>query len=246
MGKFLTAAAFLTKIPIPKKAQINNAPLSDSTAFFPVVGLLLGIILVLAACLLEGLLPVRITNLILVLLLTLLTGALHIDGLADAADGFYAGGSDKNRILEIMKDPKIGTMGVLAIAALLLLKFELLNSVSASLRNAALILMCVSSRWSQVMVSYFSKYARAEGGTGKPFVGMVRKKQFIAATIFFALVSLAVWNVKGFLILIATPAASYCMIRYSHRRIGGVTGDVIGAISEINEVILLLIMVILG
>ena len=160
-------------------------------------------------------------------------------------DGFCAGTNDKNKIMEIMKDSRIGTMGVMSIAALLLLKYELLNNTHILSRTASLILMCTAGRWSQVLVSRFSRYAGAENGTGKPFVGMVSKKEFYIATGIFATVCLFTAFLKGIVIALFVSATAFCLMKFVNRKIDGMTGDTIGAVSEVMEVVVLLLAVLI-
>lgn len=246
MTKFFIAISFLTKIPIPKRLVSDDKTLAGSMAYFPLVGLLLGLVLVLANNALALFLPIRLVNLLLVLFLILLTGAIHIDGLADTIDGFCAKTKTKEEILHIMRDSRIGTMGVIAVALLILFKYELLNEILPQFKNIALILMCSISRWSQVLVSYFSKYAREGEGLGKPFVGNVKKRQSYLAAAFIIFISSLVWFPKGLLVVILTSISTWIIMKYVHKKIGGMTGDTVGAISELTEVIALFGIYLLG
>jgi adenosylcobinamide-GDP ribazoletransferase len=245
MTNFLIAIGFLTKIPTLKKLPINDKNLANSMAYFPLVGLLLGLILVLANNIMTPFLPERVVNLILIFFLTLLTGGLHLDGLADTVDGFCARTKSKEEILTIMKDSRIGAMGVIAVALSIFFKYELLNSVPMQFRAVSLILMCSLSRWTQVMASHFSKYARENAGLGKAFVGNIGKRYFYTATLFTILILFFVWFPKGLLIFLITYISSWLLMRFIHERIGGMTGDTIGAISEVSEVIILLCICVL-
>lgn len=240
MKNFLVAMGFLTKIPIPKKLAIDDKNLAKSMAFFPLVGLLLGLILVFLNIVLNPFLPERLINLTLVFGLIFLTGGLHIDGLSDMVDGFCAKTKNKEEILNIMRDSRIGTMGVIAVVLLILFKYELLNIIPTQIKGAALILMCSISRWGQVMVCYFSKYARENDGLGRPFIGNVRKQDFYLATAFIIFISILGWFPKGFLILILISVFTWVLMKYVHKKIGGMTGDTIGALSELAEVSVLL------
>lgn len=246
MKDFLVAVGFLTKIPIPKKLILDDKNLAKSMVYFPLVGLLLGLILVLANFVLTPFLPAKIVNLLLILFLILLTGAIHIDGLADTIDGFCAKVKTKEQILNIMRDSRIGVMGVIAVALLLLFKYELLNEIPAQFKNISLILMCSISRWSQVMVSYLSKYAREGEGLGRPFIGNIRRRDFYFATAFIIFISSLVWFPKGLLVVILTSILTWVATKYVHKRIGGMTGDTIGAINELIEVVALFSVYILG
>lgn len=241
MKDFLVAVGFLTKLPISKKRGGESETLARSMRYFPLVGFLLGIILVLANIFLTRVFPEPITNLILLILLIALTGALHLDGFADTIDGLCSKAKTKEETLDIMRDSRIGTMAVIALVMLLLLKYEALNNTPGQFKNIALALMCALSRWSQVMAAHFSNYPR-DKGLGKPFVGNIPKPVFYAATALAILIAVCLWRAKGALVFSALLVSTLIFMKYTSKRIGGMTGDTIGAISEINEVLVLLII----
>ena len=138
MKNFLIALGFRTKIPISKKILISDKNLSESIVFFPLAGLLLGLILALLNTLLGPIMPAGLVNISLILALTLLTGALHLDGFADTIDGFSAKTNSKEDILAIMRDSRIGAMGVIGLVILLLFKFEASTISPADQRTRAL------------------------------------------------------------------------------------------------------------
>jgi adenosylcobinamide-GDP ribazoletransferase len=246
MTNFLTAISFLTKIPIPKKLIIDDKDLARSMAFFPIVGLLLGLILAAVNTALTPFISDRLVNLILVLLSILLTGALHLDGLADTVDGFCAKTKNKEEILNIMRDSRIGSMGVIALVVVILFKYEMLNTMPLQLKNMALVLMCSISRWGQVMAAYSSKYAREGEGTGGAFVGKVSRRAYYSAAALVFLISTITWFPKGLLILFLSSMLVLLAMKYINKKINGMTGDTIGAVSELTEVFILLGIYILG
>ncbi|MCX5715888.1 MAG: adenosylcobinamide-GDP ribazoletransferase [Candidatus Omnitrophica bacterium] len=246
MKDFLIALSFLTRIPVSKKLVIDDKTLSRSMRFFPIVGFVLGAILVLAWHILTPLLPERLVSLILILLLTLLTGAMHLDGFADTIDGLCSKAKSKEEILQIMRDSRIGAMGVIGLILLFLLKWEALNNITPRLKEAALILMCTASRWSQVFSAHFSGYARDTAGLGKPFIGTTRKMDFNFATIFIIPLFLMFLFLKGLIALAILAAVVWGLVKYINKRIGGMTGDTIGAISELVEITVLMTVLILG
>ncbi len=251
MKKFWIAVSFLTKIPIMGTVLSENCPhieeksLPRSMAYFPVVGLLLGAILALINVVLAPILPSAIVNLTLVFALTAMTGAIHLDGLADTADGLCSKKTDKDEILNIMKDPRIGTMGVIAIVLSLLFKYELLNIIPSQFKASALILMCAISRWSQVLVAYFSKYARKEGGIGEHFIGNIHKNDLRLAAVFAIVISIIAWFPFGFFVLLFGSLVAWLIMKYIHKRIRGMTGDTLGAVNELTEAAVLIILCIL-
>lgn len=251
MKKFWIAVSFLTRIPITRTVLSENCPhikegdLAGAMAYFPLAGLLLGAILALINVFLAPILPSAIVNLTLVLALTALTGAIHLDGLADTADGLCSKKTNKDEILDIMKDPRIGTMGVIAIVLSLLFKYELLNTIPSQFKASALILMCVISRWSQVLTASFSKYARKEGGIGKYFIGNTGKNDLRLAALFAIALSIAAWFPFGFFVLLFGSLVAWLIMKYIHKRINGMTGDTVGAVNELTEIAVLIILCIL-
>jgi adenosylcobinamide-GDP ribazoletransferase len=227
MKSFLLALQFLTIIPVridrPAAKEFGRA-----IACFPIVGLLLGSVLVAAnhLLLLARLDPLA-SNAILIVLLVVLTGGLHLDGLSDTADALFSG-KDRARMLEIMRDPHVGAMGVLAIVSVLMLKVSFLSAVSTPFKDASLVLMCVVSRWSMVLSMFVFPYARTEG-KAKVFIDEVLSVAKVTGLAVFAIAALFTC-VAGLRIKI---------------KIGGITGDTIGAVSELTEVMILLNIIIL-
>ena len=171
--------------------------------------------------------------------LLVLTGGFHLDGLADTADGFMSS-RPRERILEIMKDSRTGPMGVAAVASVLLLKVSLLASVTGPFRPVLIVLMPVAGRSAMVMVMAFLPYARPEGGLGSVF--MRSRSPLQALWAFFFLLATG-WLAAGLLGVAAGLAAALgtaLAALYTYRKIGGITGDTLGATCEIVELIPLL------
>ena len=161
-----------------------------------------------------------------------------MDGLSDTADAFLSGKS-KEEMLEIMRDPHIGVMGVLSLISSILLKIGLLSSISAITKPAALILMCILSRWAVVMVMYLFPYARQEG-KAKLFMQGLNLKIIIVSLIVVLVSSFSIWGLKGWLVLLIISGCAYLINKTIAGQIGGVTGDTLGATIEIMEVVVLL------
>ena len=240
MKKILLALQFLTIIPVRVK-NVTDKDLADSIAYFPFVGLLLGFVLAEAANL--G----RIINLadiglsaIIIVLLAILTGGIHLDGLADLFDGLGSGKS-KEEMLAVMRDSHIGSIGVIAIASALLLKTTFLLAIGIPLQLKPIILMCVISRWAMVFLMYQFPYARKEG-KAKIYLEGINTKIFTMATIFTLIISLLAGKMQGLLTMGITALFVYLSGKYFTKRLGGITGDVIGATNEITEIICLFII----
>ncbi len=238
MISFLLAMQFLTILPLKIK-EFSEQRIAWALAYFPIAGLLLGLMLVWLNTLLFVLgIPPLVVNIILVVVLIILTGGMHLDGLSDTADAFLSG-KGKEEMLEIMRDPHIGVMGVLSLISIVLLKIGLLSSVSAAAKPAALILMCILSRWSVVMAMYLFPYARQEG-KAKLFIQGMNLKIFVASLIAALIFSSAAWGLKGLLALAIIAACAYLFGKIVTRKIGGITGDTLGATIELTEIVTLL------
>ena len=238
---FRTAGAFLTIFPVAKNVSLDNQRFGPSMGLFPAVGLVLGLGLVICNWLLSPLLPRAVLDCLLLLLLILATGALHLDGIADMIDGL-AGGHDRESSLRIMKDSRVGAMGVVGLVMLLLLKYLCLYHVPLEQKSAALVLMPTAGRWCQVFLSRCSTYIRSEGGTGSAFVDHVGDNELLRASLTILLAVLILFSFKGFWLAVLLLLFAALLMHYFERRLGGVTGDVLGAATELMEVFSLLLI----
>ena len=242
MKYFLIALQFLTRIPVKISDKIEDRDYGYSMAWFPAVGLILGWILALAFKLAIFLFNPAITVVLVITIYMFLTGAMHIDGLSDACDGLYGGRGDKKKTLEIMKDSRIGTIGALSLVLDIGLRFALLYSLPVSKIPSALILMVVMGRWGQVLFSLNAPSARAESRGGyfsnslTPGIFGFSSMTMLGICLFLLKpVSLVLFLM--FLVLIIWIAKNYF-----RRKIGGITGDTIGAVNEITEIFVLFFM----
>lgn len=239
--EFRLAVSFLTILPVGRDIQATPEQLGRSMGLFPAVGLLLGLGLCVANWLLEGLLPRAVLDCLLVLLLIAATGALHLDGVADLIDGL-AGGRDRESALEIMKDSRVGAVGAVGLIMVLLLKYLSLYHVPLELKNAALIFMPTAGRWMQLCLSCYSPYVRSGGGTGSAFVENVGQPEFLRGTATLIIASLVLFWGKGIFLVFLLGIATMLILRYFESRLGGITGDVLGAVTEMVEVLTLLLV----
>ena len=242
MKYFLIALQFLTRIPVKIKDKIEDRDYGYSMAWFPTVGLILGLILALVFKLAIVLFNPAIAVVLAITAYMFLTGALHIDGLSDACDGLYGGKGDKIKTLEIMKDSRIGTIGALALVLDIGLRFALLYSLPVSRIPASLILMVVLGRWGQVFFCLNAPSARAESRGGYFSSSLTPGIfGFSSITMFgiclFLLKPFSLALLLVFLVLIIRLAKNYFA-----RKIGGITGDAIGAVNEGIEILVLLWM----
>ena len=239
MKSIVAAIQFLTIFGSGKRGEVTSDYLPRSLFYFPFVGLLLGGCLVGLNFVLSKHLHHSVVNLSIILLLVILTGALHLDGFADTADGFYAG-KNRQEILKIMEDSRIGTMGAIGLIILILLKFALLEGIPEVIKYKALLLMPLSSRWAMVVSGSLSKPAKSEG-LGKFFCKPVRLREWLGATLFTLIVAFLILKTQLILFILSIFLFALILTRCITRKIGGMTGDTFGAINELTEVFSLLI-----
>ena len=233
---FRIAGAFLTVLPVARELSMEPPRLGRSMAFFPAVGMVLGLALVILNWVLTPLIPRAVLDCLLILILIALTGALHLDGIADLIDGL-AGGKDKASVLRIMKDSRVGAMGVVGLVMVLLLKYLSLYNTPLGMKSAALIFAPAAGRWVQVVLASFCRYVRGEGGTGGAFVEHVGEREALIASVTLLLAAIVLFGMKGFFLIFLLGLAVMALIRYFEIRLGGVTGDVLGAATEVVEVL---------
>jgi adenosylcobinamide-GDP ribazoletransferase len=234
--RFLIALQFLTVLPIKIHSEIAEEDFGGSLLYFPIVGMLIGIVPA-EMVLLLGFLPNHVVGVLVLIISIIITGGIHLDGFADTCDGF-CGQWTKEKILEIMRDSRIGTMGVVGIVCLLLLKFALIVSTPQNILWRLLIMMTVFARWSQVYACHISHYAREEG-KGKYFVGHSGKTSLFAGSVFTVVLFLLLMGFEGIVLFVFSFACVLLFINYARKKIDGMTGDTIGATSEIAEITVL-------
>jgi adenosylcobinamide-GDP ribazoletransferase len=203
-----------------------------SAIFFPVIGLMLGSILALVNFLLEPFASAGLLSVILVSILAFVTRGLHLDGVGDTFDGLGAGG-DRDRVLSIMDDSHTGVFGLIAIVLVLFLKIHALESMDLD-RWRALLAAPILGRWAMVLLGYRSKAAKA-GGLGSNLVDHLKTKNFLVATFLTLLLVAAILRVSGIVMMAWVAVFTIASKNYFYRRIGGVTGDTFGAVGELSE-----------
>lgn len=241
MMPFWIALQFLTVFPIQLKTIPSAQQNGRSLLFYPVIGLLIGLILLAVAVLLQPVPLILQASLILVIWIWL-TGGLHLDGLADTADAWVGGFGDAERTLKIMKDPACGPIGVLSLIIICLLKWSALYLLLEQQLYGALLLFPVFGRLTALFLFLTAPYVRAKG-LGSAMADHLPRT---AAWLLIAL-SVIASLYFSWLGLIASVSTFICWIylrRKFIQRIGGMTGDTIGAGIEITECISLLAFVV--
>jgi adenosylcobinamide-GDP ribazoletransferase len=236
MRSLLAAIQFLTVIPFPKSFTGGEKELEKCVPFFPVVGLLIGIIIAAVDYVMGLILPPLPASVMTAIAMTAISGGLHMDGLADTADGFFSA-RPRERVLEIMRDSRTGVMGVLAVVFVIILKVSVLISIFPPLRPGIIVLMPLAGRCSFVLMMTALPYVRREGGlatafgVGKSWLTVLWTSAFLLAAGWLAGHWMGV--AAGFSALLTAALFSI----YCFRKIGGYTGDTLGAGCEITEVI---------
>src|SRR5262247_4004612 len=202
-----------------------------SAIFFPIVGLILGLILVLVNFLLLPFASAGLLSVILVILLVFMTRGLHLDGVGDTFDGLGAGG-DRDHILKVMDDSHIGVFGLIAIVLVLFLKINSLESMDVD-RWRALLVAPILGRWAMVLLAYRSKAAKA--GLGSNLVDHLQTKHFLLATLLTLLLVAPIFRWNGIVMMAWVAIFTTASKSYLYRRLGGVTGDTFGAVGELSE-----------
>ncbi|KKM04610.1 hypothetical protein LCGC14_1762480 [marine sediment metagenome] len=231
------ALQFLTIIPLPPSARLEERDIAQSMSFFPLVGMIIGGFLILINLITSRYLSPFIANALVLIGWVGITGAFHLDGFADTVDGL-CGGKNKEQILRIMKDSFIGAKGAIALILLLLLKFTLLVGLTNDYKNYALLFTPIAGRWSMVAGIHLSSYARKEG-LAKAFFSHKTGKEIFWATLITFCLGLILFRIEFFYIIGIALAINLLLIIYFKKRIGGLTGDNLGALNEIIEVITL-------
>ena len=238
---------FLSVLPVPGRTQLfendeATPRLVVGCAYFPLVGLLLACLLWLLVLLLAPLVPQLALAALLVVGLVILTGGLHLDGLMDTCDGLF-GGSTRERKLEIMRDSRVGSFGVLGGACILLLKFALFASVSVHALPLALLVVLPSARWAMVLALCVFPSARPTG-LGAAFHQAVTTERLVLAGIVALAIVLVAGQLLGLIVWVTVTVTTLVLGLWITRSIGGLTGDSYGAIAEVVEVVALLVLVI--
>ena len=240
-----TAFIFLTRLPMPTLDKIDPEDQGRSLVFFPLVGLAIGLLLALLAFALSSLLSPLVLAALLTASWAAVTGGLHLDGLADSADGFLAGTDNIDRTLNIMHDSRCGSGALVAVCCLLMLKFAALSVIVEQGLWSALIIAAVLGRCVAPLLLirgtlFYTPYVQASG-IAKNFIehcpSFIRYS-LLAAVIFCAMLSGHLFTAT---LVIGTSAVTlYAMRRLMLKRLGGATGDTAGATTEVIETVILI------
>ena len=241
--KFLAALRFLTIIPLPWGREVSPEQLGRSTVYFPVVGIIIGLILVGLSWILRLFLPSPVVNVLLVVSLVVISGALHLDGFVDTCDGI-AGHKTPEERWQVMNDSRAGAFGIIGVVLLLLVKYVSLNSVPDTLLMVTLVLMPMISRWAMVYAVFVYPYAKPSG-LGRVVKQEARWYRFVVATLIVLVVAIVLAQLMGIAIMLGIWIIVMVMATYMKRKFSGLTGDTYGAINEVAEVCVLILVILL-
>ncbi|MEL7175971.1 MAG: adenosylcobinamide-GDP ribazoletransferase [Pseudomonadota bacterium] len=232
------AVGLLTRLPVPVNAERATTRSAKAAWAYPLVGLVLALLVGVPASVLAGIVPSGILAGVMLVALVVLTGALHEDGLADTADGLW-GGWDAVRRLEIMKDSQIGSYGVIALVLSLLLRWlGLVAVIEAGIVLPALIAVAMLTRAGMVVVMSTLPHAR-DGGLSKRVGRPSASTTGIAAVIALVAAALAI-GLPALILALAVSLAVWAVAAIAKAKIGGQTGDILGATQQVSEIATLL------
>ncbi len=232
--RFLAAVGFLTRVPLPTDVLLDEGSLAGSPPMFPVVGALIGIAVAGFDRLAGSFLPRSVAAAADLVAIFLLTGGLHLDGLLDTADGVFSGKSG-DKALEIMKDSRVGAMGVSVGILLVCLKVTALASLAGGSRFQALLVAPALGRYAMVIGMDAFPYARTGGGLGSLFKTGARGRWAALSGLFPVALAVAVAGVRGAAASTVVALTALSVGRFVSKKLGGLTGDVYGALCETAE-----------
>ncbi len=240
MNAFIASLQFITAIPLGQPRPFDPKGI---IVHFPLAGLAIGLILALFDLFASATWPPLVAGVLDVVLLAAVTGSFHLDGLADTADGLY-GRREREKALAIMKDSRVGAMGLVAVACVLLVKAAAVGGITHG-RFLSLMIVPAYARSAMMAGIRFLPYARGKEGTGSAFFETPLSAvdfKYVSAPVILSL--FLGW--RGLLLNLLFVAATMAMIRLYRKKLAGITGDLLGAMTEILEALLFLALCVGG
>lgn len=238
LRRFVLMLQFLTAIPVKVNVKAEREDFGKGLAVAPIVGLVIGALLAGSNYLLGLLFPPSVTAVFTIAIYIALTGGLHLDGLGDTADGLFSN-RPRERMLEIMKDSRVGTNAVLTVVIVLLLNISLIASLGSH-TAIVLLLMPVAGRIGSLIGSGTSQYAGTSDGPGRWCVECCGRNDILIGLVIYFILFAATAGVYGLLAAVIPPLSAFLLARFLGRKLGGVTGDILGAVCELNQVVFIL------
>lgn len=242
---FLLVLQFLTRLPVSKSLPCEKKNYKNGANFFALVGLLIGIGQYLLFIVLIKIMAVNFVAIAVIIFDIVITGALHIDGFGDTCDGFFAFKGGRDKIIEIMKDSRIGTFACISIVLNILIKYQGYSLLFQNRNPLVVIMIPMISRLSITLLSYIGKPAK-ENGSGNLFINNVSIKELTVNLVFVIVIGLSLGLIFETAILIT--AAIIVTILFNmlcSYKINGVTGDSLGANSELVVLLSLIMLTII-
>ncbi len=235
ISAFFTAMRFLTVIPVSWRAAYDGQLFPKSINAFPLIGLFIGALGFVLCKVAATVVPLSVTVFLAVFYLSAISGFLHLDGLADSADGLLSA-RPREQSLAIMKDSRTGAMGAIVLVLVLLGKYAALSAMPPQLLYLALFFMPLAGRTAIVVTMACHRYARPEGGIGGLFYSAGTRAAAVAGVIVLTGVTFAAGGTKmaGMVVLVMAFTV-FWFGRFCRARLGGVTGDTLGAVCELTE-----------
>lgn len=235
LSGLVTAVQFLTRLPVPRAVGAGTADLHKAAPWFPFVGLIVGAVVALATWVGTGLgsWPAALLG---VIAWVVVTGALHLDGLGDVADGLGAAHGSPERFLEVIRDPHSGSFGVTAIVLQVAAKLVLLAELTQRLEVLGIVLIAAWARWGSLVLA--RSVPPLGTGFAKRFAGAIEVRMIGMWALLLTLASVVIAPV-----LVAGVLVPFLLALYWRRRLGGITGDCHGASIEVTETVLLALLV---
>jgi len=227
----------MTTIPVRVNIPASRDDYGKGLALTPLVGLLPGLIMAGVHWLSGLIFPAPVAAVFVIAAYVFLTGGLHLDGLGDTADGLFSN-RPRERILEIMKDSRVGTNAVIAVILLLLLNYSLISVLDGSMR-VFILLMPVAGRVGSVIGAGISKYAGNSDGPGRWIVESCGATEILIGLFLQIIIFFTAAGIQGLLLSIIAPVTAVVLTKLLSRKLGGVTGDILGAVCELNQALFL-------
>ncbi len=240
LSSFYIALSFLTRIPTPFSAEVTQKQIGQSIIYYPVAGAIIGLLLFFLVQFITFFstdFSPDVLAAVVLIVWVLITGGLHLDGLADSADAWIGGLNDRQRTLDIMKDPYCGPIAVAVIVLLLLLKWTALSHLLKTQNPAFLIVVPMLARTVIIIFFMTTRYVR-DSGLGSAFLEHMPEEKNLWLVLLICIISYLILG--SFLSLILAGLAFVALRMMMTKRLGGMTGDTIGASVEIIEAVALL------
>ncbi len=236
LARFCTAVRFLTIVPISWRAEDDPRLFNRCLPFFPIVGALIGAFGYLGAYALLLFFPQQVVAVLSLIYLAFISGFLHLDGLSDSADGLLSS-RPREDCLSIMKDSRAGAMGVVVVVCVMLAKYSALSSIDPEELCLLIFFMPLAGR-SAILLSMSSlPYARPEGGLGLLFYSDKSKTAALVAFLVLLIILALLAPSHLCIVIVAILAVNLIFGRWCKQRLGGATGDTLGAVCELTEAI---------